>query len=610
MAVVAVLVFHFSEHRLPGGFAGVDVFFVISGFLMTAIITRGLQEGNFSFWRFMKARARRIVPALMCVVLLTMVLGYLVIDPANYKDIGKHGASSLLFISNYIYNQESGYFDATPDANVFLHSWSLSIEWQFYILYALLLMLLCRLIKKPELLRWYVLGAAVLYFGFNLYLSYGKTDSTYYLLSARAWEMLAGGIVFLFPLPQKFPLPRWSVELFGLILILVSFFVINENMAWPGLAALLPIAGASLLLLADNPKTILGNVVFQKIGLISYSLYLLHWVVIALFKKTELHLTWLLYLGITFAGAFILYQLIEKRRKYSYVTFAVYLVLLAACYAASTNGFAYRIQDKELALDVSHYSGINFGGVGFENDAQLHIINPQKEGDPDFILTGDSLARQYSQGLKARGLKVATVFTDACFSTEDYISQMTGYEKKTNQCLQRYATLKEVMKTYPHTRLVVAQNWRLSEKLLQRSDRNPVEDEDFKIASEQLDKLIQAGGQDRQYYFVGQPPYKKGLPYYQCLARSQLWLMKHTGFQCPQSLPYPNDDVDANLMVWTQTHPNAHYVSIAQTFCGGKSCPLWDDKSKQPIYTDGLHFSAAGADRVLEGILKQIGSGE
>ena len=139
IAVIGVVLFHFNPSWMPGGFAGVDVFFVISGFLMTKIIFRGLEQDSFSVLKFYVARANRIIPALSLLCLVLLSVGWLFLSPLEYRALGKHIVSSITFISNIIYWTESGYFDAASQGKWLLHTWSLSLEWQFYIIYPLIL---------------------------------------------------------------------------------------------------------------------------------------------------------------------------------------------------------------------------------------------------------------------------------------------------------------------------------------------------------------------------------------------------------------------------------------------------------------------------------------
>ncbi len=199
IAVLSVMFFHFNQGLVPGGFAGVDVFFVISGFLMTSIIFRGLESNNFSLWSFLKARARRIVPALVTVISIVLALGYLFFEPLTYQLVGKHGFSSLLFISNITYANEAGYFDADSFSKLFLHTWSLSVEWQFYIVYPIVLIILSKLFSIKTLKKIVVISAIII-FVFCVYFSSINKTLSYFMIYTRGWEMLFGSIAFLFPL--------------------------------------------------------------------------------------------------------------------------------------------------------------------------------------------------------------------------------------------------------------------------------------------------------------------------------------------------------------------------------------------------------------------------
>ncbi len=276
IAVIAVLLFHFNASWMPGGFAGVDVFFVISGFLMTGIIFRGIEQENFSILKFYLARANRIIPALAVLCLVLLVFGWFYLTPLDYKALGKHVGSSIGFFSNIIYWGESGYFDATSHEKWLLHTWSLSVEWQFYIIYPLLLVAIHKFMSVNAMKVVILLGT-LLAFIFCVIATYKWPNGSYYLLPTRAWQMMIGGIAYLYPvtLSQK---TKKLVEWFGLILIVGSYCLISKDSPWPGYLALCPVLGAYLLLLAKrNDSFITSNLVFQSIGAWSYSIYLWHW---------------------------------------------------------------------------------------------------------------------------------------------------------------------------------------------------------------------------------------------------------------------------------------------------------------------------------------------
>jgi peptidoglycan/LPS O-acetylase OafA/YrhL len=276
IAVIAVVLFHFNLSWMPGGFAGVDVFFVISGFLMTGIIFRGLEQKNFSILKFYVDRANRIIPALAVLCLFLLAFGWFYLTPSDYRALGKHVASSMTFISNVIYWKESGYFEAASHEKWLLHTWSLSVEWQFYIIYPLVLVAMRRFMSTKAM-KATVLAGAVFGFIFCVIVTSIKPNPAYYLLPTRAWEMLVGGVAYLYPFALKEKRKR-LVEWLGLLLIIGSYFLITKDHPWPGYLAIFPVLGSFLIIQAQrNDSFITTNIVSQKIGVWSYSIYLWHW---------------------------------------------------------------------------------------------------------------------------------------------------------------------------------------------------------------------------------------------------------------------------------------------------------------------------------------------
>jgi peptidoglycan/LPS O-acetylase OafA/YrhL len=293
-AVMAVLLYHFEMAGITGGYAGVDVFFVISGFLMTAIILPRVESGRFSLSGFYLARVRRILPALAVLCIAVLAFGWFFLAPYLYASLGKNAGASLLFISNFTYNRAGGYFAAPAHDNWLLHTWSLSVEWQFYLLYPLLLMLLARLPRPSRGL----VGAALLFillasWAVAVYLTSAKPTSAFFMLPARAWELLAGSLVFLYsghPLQEKY---RRPAEFAGLTLIALTILTFDRNTPWPGIAAVLPVLGACLILTAARQESVwTGNPFAQSLGRWSYSIYLWHWPLVVGLGYFGLHEEW------------------------------------------------------------------------------------------------------------------------------------------------------------------------------------------------------------------------------------------------------------------------------------------------------------------------------
>ena len=311
-AVIGVLLFHFNSAWMPGGFAGVDVFFVISGFLMTGIIFRGLEKEKFSILNFYVARANRIIPALALLCLVLLFFGWFYLTPLEYKALGKHAASSVGFLSNFVYWREAGYFDAASHEKWLLHTWSLSVEWQFYIIYPLMLLAL-RKFLSIKTLRLLLIVATVFGFIFSVFATYKAPGASYYLFPMRAWEMMIGGVAYLYPFTlqeNRKKLVEWT----GLILVIASYFLISAENLWPGYLAIFPVLGSFLIIQAQrNDSFITGNIVFQKLGAWSYSIYLWHWPFVVAIYTFSLP-SYYIYIGMILSVllGFLSYKYVEK----------------------------------------------------------------------------------------------------------------------------------------------------------------------------------------------------------------------------------------------------------------------------------------------------------
>ncbi|HSC79859.1 MAG TPA: acyltransferase family protein, partial [Chitinolyticbacter sp.] len=277
-AVMSVVLYHFGVASIGGGFAGVDVFFVISGYLMCGIISGGLERGSFSVWRFYLARARRIFPALIVLCMVALAFGWFFLMPEEYQRLGKHVRESLTFSSNLRYLKESGYFDVASQEKWLLHTWSLSVEWQFYLILPLALMLLGKFLSGRRATAA-VLGVLfVASLGLCLWHTPVAPSEAFYLLQNRAWEMLAGALVFMAGHRNWSSGLRRLLELAGFGLILATILLLDKHSVWPGWRAVLPVAGAALVLLAARGRSLwTANLPAQWLGTRSYSIYLWHW---------------------------------------------------------------------------------------------------------------------------------------------------------------------------------------------------------------------------------------------------------------------------------------------------------------------------------------------
>lgn len=277
LAVSGVVLYHYKVIFVPGGYVGVDIFFVISGYLMTNIIVGRLQKNAFSILDFYYDRARRILPGLAGLCFCLLAAGFVFLDPVTYRYVAYTSVSALLFFSNFRFSEAIGYFDPQTDTKWLLHTWSLSVEWQFYLLYPILLIGLYKFAATRRYLTPTLWGMAAASLLLCIWSTEADPASAFYLLPQRAWELLAGGIVALqFRTCER----KYSAPLLagGLLLIGVSVFVFDKNMPWPSYWALLPVVGTCLVIAANrSDAAVFKNELIQITGKWSYSIYLWHW---------------------------------------------------------------------------------------------------------------------------------------------------------------------------------------------------------------------------------------------------------------------------------------------------------------------------------------------
>lgn len=312
LSVIAVLLFHFKVPGFSGGFVGVDIFFVISGYLMTQIITGRIEKGKFSFQEFFLARAFRILPALYFLLLILLLIGFLFVPPFDYRSLSHSSVAAATFLSNVLFWGQAGYFQDASEENWLLHTWSLSVEWQFYVLYPFALVVACKLglrNRLPQLIS----VALILSFATAIILGEIRPTIGFYSLPSRCWELLAGGLcVYVAPLQEA---KARLLQAAGLLIIACCILLLHDIPSYPSFWAAAPVLGATIVLCARRDCSLLSNPVSQWIGNISYSLYLWHWPTITVARYFELDVSgwnavWLIILSVVLAQAS--YSLVER----------------------------------------------------------------------------------------------------------------------------------------------------------------------------------------------------------------------------------------------------------------------------------------------------------
>lgn len=490
LAVLAVIAFHAFPSALPGGFIGVDVFFVISGFLITTLIREGLQQQSFSFSAFYAGRIRRLFPSLIVVLIACQVFGWFALLSNEYKALGKHIAAAAVFIPNFIFWGESGYFDYAADAKPLLHLWSLGIEEQFYFFWPVVVWLGYR--HKTSL---YTLGV-VLCLGslaWSLMTIEQSPPGVFFSPITRMWELISGCLLAFFiddkpravdplkPHEPKSGSDRWThpaSALIGLSLLSLAALFFDGDLLYPGAWALVPVVGTCFIISAGNQswinRAILSNRLMVWVGLISYPLYLWHWPLLSFSRIIEggkpdwqIRLTLVV---VSFVLAYLTYSFIERPIRYGkHLRLKTYALIITMSLVGTLgwatylhDGFKSRTVDKvieaqlaDLEFDISDGEGWYCQNTQHDSP-RCHSTGP----NPSVVVMGDSHALTIYSGLRSlfneKGQDIGLYgASDGCPPLLDVVIQDQGGDfrnclKKGSQAIRRVITdtsIKEVLLT-------------------------------------------------------------------------------------------------------------------------------------------------------------------
>lgn len=404
--MLGVVLYHAFPSLLPGGFTGVDVFFVISGYLISGNIYKELEGNGFSFADFYRRRIRRIFPALVLVLVACLGFGWLALYPAEYEALGKHAALGAGFVSNIGFYNESGYFDVSAITKPLLHLWSLGVEEQFYIVWPVAAILLWR--------RAFAAGAILLAlasFVASVIVIASDQPAAFYLPHLRFWELAVGALLAY--AVRRHDLPRWLSWL-GLVLIAAGYALAPDDPAFPGYWALLPVAGAALVIAGRNPFLSLRPLVF--VGLVSFPFYLWHWPLLSFAHivlggepaprvRTEL-------VGAAFLLACLTYYLVERPLRFARSK-VVTPGLVVAMIATGLFGWAVLNKagypDREAVVVQQETNDLLVGPswkythndlcTSLYPDAFRYFCSQEKPEPPTVILIGNSYANHLYGGL-------------------------------------------------------------------------------------------------------------------------------------------------------------------------------------------------------------------
>ncbi|HMS27768.1 MAG TPA: acyltransferase family protein [Burkholderiaceae bacterium] len=467
IAVIAVIAYHFDIVGFSGGFVGVDVFFVISGFLITSQIQQSLIAGRFSYANFYASRLRRIFPALVAMCMAILLFGWFYILPKEYLTHAKTAWQALYFGSNYAFGVSEtgprGYFDAVATSvSPFLHTWSLSVEGQFYLIFPIAWVLIFKQFARQQSnIVFALLGLALIYFAFD---TAHHTEQSFYSLPVRAWEFLAGACLVVLPASlQKCLKGKWLANInsvLGLLLIIASVYFLDNKLLWPSAWTLLPVVGAVMVILGNETlytQYLFKNLLLQRTGDMSYSLYLWHWPLIvfakhyvAIYQRNLRTIEIVTLLIITLMAAFLSWRFIElpiRKNKIFWTnkflsTMAVIMILIfwvgwrwlsiAQGVPERFDAYSKKITSNKVGKFVFPYTKMCNLVTGESSELNKCVLQGANKADnkrlPDFVVWGDSHAHHYlpailqaAETLDLNGLMVAKA---ACRPT---LSNQTAY---------------------------------------------------------------------------------------------------------------------------------------------------------------------------------------
>ena len=420
IAVLVVVIFHAFPSLIPGGFVGVDLFFVISGFLISKHIWEELSAGKFSIKTFYARRVRRIFPALSVVLLACVVTGWVILTPGEYEQLGKHVVAGVAFISNIVLWKEAGYFDNAADTKPLLHLWSLGIEEQFYIVWPLFLAFFWRYSRH---LAWAFMGVLGISLAYSLMTVQHDVVADFYSPLTRFWELALGaGLAHLAAhKPATSAMNRSLISWVGLCLILSAVIIVNRDDPFPGAWALLPTLGAACLIYAGEGawlnRQVLSHRLLVWFGLISYPLYLWHWPLLSYARIMESGTPpvavrfWLVTASILLA--WLTYRLVERPIRSGPRSRKIIWMLCLSMLALGAVGLTIKKQDgfksRQFSMLSGDYDSMQLGADRGKLHHECGLSGAQKTAfqyclrggtqPPRYALLGDSKGEALFYGL-------------------------------------------------------------------------------------------------------------------------------------------------------------------------------------------------------------------
>ncbi|MCW5703781.1 MAG: acyltransferase family protein [Bradyrhizobium sp.] len=622
IAVLAVVAFHFEMTGIWGGFVGVDIFFVISGYLITGIIQSELKAGHFSFARFYERRVRRLLPALYVMVALTAIPSFHYLLPSERAEFFRSVVAVVTFTSNFFFWFQTGYFDHAAVEKPLLHTWSLAVEEQFYLVLPLLLWATMRVARgQRAALPLLLVGLTVASFALSVWLMrHERSANAFFMSPPRAWEFLVGAVIAM----QGFPVLRNElaqkvVRGAALVLLAIPIFSLRQGPGFPGLNALAPCIGAVLFIWSGigvptrkrAPYSLFHVVRF--FGQISYSLYLWHWPLFTFvrFSKSSLVLDAfdkVALFALTVAISYLSWRFVEKpfrerrlaptRRAVFEVGLVASVVLIAGSVSGMMLGRGSGTNDR-VVQQLETYSPYRFEPVyrsgqcfnpasGAFGDDCLKIV----PGKVNVLLWGDSLAAHYFHGLSRtvdpRSVNILQATQAACMPTFNAAAQFLA------ACRNAANQMEAFFRDHSPELVILSGDWL-------EYTRAPRFEGIMADLRSTIEKLNARG---IRVVLLGPPVQFKGrLP--PMLLRLHL---RNVAAQVDDLLLPDVFALDAKMKAALPASEKFSYVSVLDVMCPARQCPVTLDGGV-PLSWDHAHLTAEGSLLVMGRLLPRLGLG-
>jgi peptidoglycan/LPS O-acetylase OafA/YrhL len=601
IAVTAVVLFHAGIPGVSGGYAGVDVFFVISGFLITQIIYREIEASEFSFARFYERRVRRIIPALFALLVFTSIAS-LSLLPYDLKQYGKSLAAVPAFLSNFIFwLAAGGYFGDQSPATPLLHTWSLAIEEQFYILFPVTLVLLSRFGRRAVMGGILFLG--IISFAFSVVVTLREPQTGFYMPYTRAWELMCGAFVAMTIKPLRSVVVSNLMTMLGLIMVLATVFSFNRDVHLPGYWALLPCVGTGLVIYGGVRPTAVGKLLgFQPVvflGLISYSLYLWHWPLIVFASYYTLDpacvpLAKGVAAGVSFPAAYLSWRFIERPFRirdgvmprpalFRAAFIASLFFATAGTMLWAMKGIPQRFSPQLAMLDPERTHS------NADCDASKTCIIGAPDSKPSFVLWGDSHAAALNDGLdstaKRRGVSGYVFYNLGC---RPFWGRIVGAD-----CAAKNMAVAQRLKSLPVKSVIMTARW--------DAEANQVTRPALLSSTAQMARAAGIRGA-RVYLLLDVPMARQSVP--ETLQKQFILGDSSDVLRIPRS-EYEEKTRSIRMAIAELASQGSIVILDPESiFCGGSKCAV--SRDGLPLYNDTDHLNRRGASLVADRLIAPI----